>query len=1017
GCVTGHTVNLAGDATDSTTCASSAYSFSVTKNTDATYNFTVTQTDLASNTSTSTAQQWVRDTVAPSAPTITTPAASPTYSNGSNLTISGGCVTGHTVNLAGDATDSATCAASAYSFSVTKNTDATYNFTVTQTDLASNTSASTAEQWIRDTVAPSAPTITSPAASPTYSNGSNLTISGGCVTSHTVNLAGDATDSTTCAASAYSFSVTKNTDATYNFTVTQTDLASNTSASTAQQWVRDTVAPSAPTITTPAATPTYSNGSNLTISGGCVTGHTVNLAGAATDSTTCAASAYSFSITKNTDGIYDFTVSQTDSASNVSTSASQRWNRDTISPSAPTITSPVNPYTSADTTFNLTGGCETGATVNLTGAQTSSTTCTASSYSFSLTKEADATYNYDVTQTDQASNASTSTTFQWTRDTTIPPTPTITSPASDPYYSNGSSLTINGTCVTDNTVILGGDVTAGEVTGGSLTYTCASSAFTYTINKSSDGTYNFSISQQDVVTEVLSAEATPTWIRDTSTPSAPTITNPSSNPYTSSGNLTLSGGCETSTTVSLAGDDTQSTACSSSTYNFTIVKGADATYNFTVKQTDQASNQSSTTAQQWVRDSSTPSTPTITSPAQNPYSSNTSSLTISGGCTADYIVIIDSGVTAGEVTNPANSLTQTCTGGGTFSFTISKTSDGTYNIGIKQRSLSLIDSGVNTQQWTLDTTAPSTTINSNPPATNVSLDATFTFSANDGGATFECSLDGAAYTSCSSPKTYSSLSNTSHTLDIRAKDALGNTEGTPETYTWTQNAYNTIVLYHFDSAAPTADSSSYTGGNNSVLTDYSTANESSIVKFNQSRNFTAGSSTYMSAANNDAQRTTTSTMTVEAWVRFDTRPSNNYYMVIAQKSAASPNLGWQFALKKQSNKYYLSFNASTDGTAYATEVKSNSLTISADTWYHLAVTYNKGTVEFYREGTKKGGGTIGVAGSTPLFNNTATLEIGRDSVPGTPTSYLDGYVDDLRISQVVRWTSDFTKPASAYDPD
>ena len=61
------------------------------------------------------------------------------------------------------------------------------------------------------------------------------------------------------------------------------------------------------------------------------------------------------------------------------------------------------------------------------------------------------------------------------------------------------------------------------------------------------------------------------------------------------------------------------------------------------------------------------------------------------------------------------------------------------------------------------------------------------------GATFECSLDTAAYEACTSPKSLSGLADGPHTFRVRAKDALGNADASPDTRT-----------FNVDSAAPTA---------------------------------------------------------------------------------------------------------------------------------------------------------------------------------------------------------------------
>ena len=84
-----------------------------------------------------------------------------------------------------------------------------------------------------------------------------------------------------------------------------------------------------------------------------------------------------------------------------------------------------------------------------------------------------------------------------------------------------------------------------------------------------------------------------------------------------------------------------------------------------------------------------------------------------------------------------------------------------------------------------DTTPPETTIDNGPPATTTSTDATFSFSSNEPGSTFECMLDGAGFSVCSSPHQYAGLAVGQHTFEVRATDAVGNTDPTPASHTWT----------------------------------------------------------------------------------------------------------------------------------------------------------------------------------------------------------------------------------------
>jgi hypothetical protein len=90
--------------------------------------------------------------------------------------------------------------------------------------------------------------------------------------------------------------------------------------------------------------------------------------------------------------------------------------------------------------------------------------------------------------------------------------------------------------------------------------------------------------------------------------------------------------------------------------------------------------------------------------------------------------------------------------------------------------------------WTIDLTAPNTTINSGPPATTNQTAASFTFTSTETGSTFECRVDAVnagAFAPCTSPASYTGLPGGTRTFQVRAKDPAGNTDVTPATHTWT----------------------------------------------------------------------------------------------------------------------------------------------------------------------------------------------------------------------------------------
>jgi large repetitive protein len=85
--------------------------------------------------------------------------------------------------------------------------------------------------------------------------------------------------------------------------------------------------------------------------------------------------------------------------------------------------------------------------------------------------------------------------------------------------------------------------------------------------------------------------------------------------------------------------------------------------------------------------------------------------------------------------------------------------------------------------WTIDTTAPETTLSSKPKSVTTATAATFAFAANETG-TFECRLDGAPFALCASPKRYARLGRRNHRFEVRAIDAVGNADATPALHGW-----------------------------------------------------------------------------------------------------------------------------------------------------------------------------------------------------------------------------------------
>lgn len=413
--------------------------------------------------------------------------------------------------------------------------------------------------------------------------------------------------------------------------------------------------------------------------------------------------------------------------------------------------------------------------------------------------------------------------------------------------------------------------------------------------------------------------------------------------------------------------------------------------------------------QQWIRSVTALPLPTIKTPVTNPYISNSVNLLLAGGCQTGLVVTL-AGVSPADVITPAESLTTLCANSN-YSFTVAKP-DGSYTLTITQTDGVIVSGGVSLT-WKKDTVAPVTTLSSKPAITNYSTTAEFVFRVSE-TATSLCSLNGSSFNTCTSPLSYDSMTNGSHTLTIKSVDVAGNSESSPVSYTWTQAGYKTLALYHFDSLAPMLDSSLYTGGNNSSLINTGTTNQDT-GKFLQAR-FINGSTTYASTANNPAHSAINSYLTLEAWVKIQSISNNASAPLISKMDTSGKS--FEFGIRKQggSGKYLIYFRGSLDGTSFVEPkpvlLSSEDVSNLTTKFNHVAVTWSLGTVKYYFNGVLKGSATVGAVGSAKLANSAAKIYIGNGSAGS-----LTGTIDEARISQVVRWNSGFTPPSSANTAD
>src|SRR5439155_20538584 len=127
-----------------------------------------------------------------------------------------------------------------------------------------------------------------------------------------------------------------------------------------------------------------------------------------------------------------------------------------------------------------------------------------------------------------------------------------------------------------------------------------------------------------------------------------------------------------------------------------------------------------------------------------------------------------------------------CSSASTSTKSYSGLADGSHTFDVKQTDQAGNQSAsAASYTWTVDTTAPDTSITANPSDPSNATDASFSFTSSESGSSFQCRLDGGSWGACTAPKSYAGLAEGSHTFDVKATDTAGNTDASPASFTWT----------------------------------------------------------------------------------------------------------------------------------------------------------------------------------------------------------------------------------------
>jgi hypothetical protein len=217
------------------------------------------------------------------------------------------------------------------------------------------------------------------------------------------------------------------------------------------------------------------------------------------------------------------------------------------------------------------------------------------------------------------------------------------------------------------------------------------------------------------------------------------------------------------------------------------------------------------------------------------------------------------------------------------------------------------------------------------------------------------------------------------------------------------NDENTLLLLHMDGT----DASTFFEDDNGVgrsqvgITAVGNAQvDTAQSKFGGSSALFDGTGDYLLIkTDTDLQLTSAESWTIEMWIR---PASVSDKVVLGAYSTSSPFNGYALYLGRLTSgvlEFYDGGNwRAFDGT------------FSTNTWYHIAVSSSAGSVKLFKDGTQQ---TTTFTAPSGINNTTKDIEIG--AINGS--AGYNGHIDELRYSNIARYTASFTAPTAPFVND
>jgi len=211
---------------------------------------------------------------------------------------------------------------------------------------------------------------------------------------------------------------------------------------------------------------------------------------------------------------------------------------------------------------------------------------------------------------------------------------------------------------------------------------------------------------------------------------------------------------------------------------------------------------------------------------------------------------------------------------------------------------------------------------------------------------------------------------------------------------------DTKLLIHFDG---TDGATTYTAETGQTVTFVGTAQLDTAQKeFGTASLLLDGNSDYVTVPDSADWDFGSGNFTIDFWVRFNASVTECH---IGQWGA--DDRGWKFHINNDGDTVL--FIYSTDGSNQVVVPQWTYSSFGQGIWYHIACVRSGTTLMLFVDGVKQAEKTL----NATIYDSTRVLTIGASLVD---TSYLNGWIDEPRISKVMIWPANFTPQTFNYMP-